>query len=45
MKKIRTILSIGLLGIVILVLSNRNSSEYIDDILLLEKRHSGYYDC
>lgn len=34
MKKIRTILSIGLLGIGILVLSNRNSSEYIDDILL-----------
>lgn len=44
MKKIHTILSIGLLGIVILVLSNRNSSEYIDDILLLEKRHPGYYD-
>ena len=44
MKKIRTILSIGLLGIVILALSNRNINEYIDDILLLEKRHSGYYD-
>lgn len=44
MKKIRTILSIGLLGIVILVLSNRNSGEYIDDILLLEKRHPVYYD-
>ena len=44
MKKIRTILSIGLLGIVILVLSNRNISEYIDDILLLEKRHPVYYD-
>ena len=37
MKKIRTILSIGLLGIVIFVLSNRNISEYIDDVLLLEK--------
>lgn len=45
MKKTRTILSIVLLGIVILVLSNRNISEYFDDILLLEKRHSGYYDC
>lgn len=44
MKKIRTILSIGLLGIVILVLSNRNIHECIDDILLLEKRHPGYYD-
>lgn len=44
MKKIRTILSIGLLGIVILVLSNRNINECIDDILLLEKRHPGYYD-
>lgn len=44
MKKTRTTLSIVLLGIVILVLSNRNISEYIDDILLLEKRHPGYYD-
>lgn len=44
MKKIRTILSIGLLGIVILVLSNQKISGCIDDALLLENRHSGYYD-
>lgn len=44
MKKIRTILSIGLLGIVILVLSNPKISGCIDDVLLLEKRHPGYYD-
>lgn len=44
MKKIHTILSIGLLGIVILVLSNPKISGCIDDVLLLEKRHPGYYD-
>lgn len=44
MKKIRTFLGIGLLGIVILVLSNQKIRECIDDVILLEKRHPGYYD-
>lgn len=44
MKKIHTILGIVLLGIVILVLSNQKISGCIDDVLLLEKRHPGYYD-
>lgn len=44
MKKISSILSIGLLGTVILVFSNQKVSGCIDDALLLEKRHSGYYD-
>lgn len=44
MKKIRTILSIVLLGIVVIILSNQKISGCIDDALLLEKRHPGYYD-
>lgn len=44
MKKIHTILDIVLLGIVILVLSNQKISSCIDDVLLLEKRHPGYYN-
>lgn len=36
MKKIRNIPSIGLLGIVILALSNRNINECIDDVHLLK---------
>lgn len=44
MKKKRTILSIVLLGIVVIILSNQKISGCIDDALLLEKRHPGYYD-
>lgn len=44
MKKIRTILSIVLLGIVVIILSNQKISGYIDGAFLLEKRHPGYYD-
>lgn len=45
MKIKRTILSIIMIGIVIYVISTPKISEYIDDVVLLEKRHPGYYDC
>lgn len=44
MKKIRNILKICILCIVALVLLNPKISECIDDVVLLEKRHPGYYD-
>lgn len=42
MKKIHNILSIVLLGITVLVLSTPQISGYIDNVVLLEKRHPTY---
>lgn len=44
MKKIRNILNLSLLGIGMLVLTNKKVSKCIDDAVLLENRNPGYYE-